>query len=67
MYGWVAGWPRADAVRLASAAGALATTAVGAVEGVTRLADAIRLAGLPAAASSASDIARGAEPPGGPA
>lgn len=46
LYGRAAGWPAADAVRLATAAGAMAVTAVGAVEGVTGLPDALRLAGL---------------------
>lgn len=67
IYGWVAGWPGADAVRLGSAAGAMAATAVGAVEGVTCLPDALRLAGLPAAASAASGSAQGAKRRAGPA
>jgi sugar/nucleoside kinase (ribokinase family) len=46
LYGRVAGWPTADAVRLATAAGAMAASAVGAVEGVTGLADALRMGGL---------------------
>ncbi len=46
LYGRVAGWSAADSVRLATAAGAMAATAVGAVEGVTGLPDALRLAGL---------------------
>jgi sugar/nucleoside kinase (ribokinase family) len=46
LYGWVAGWPAADTVRLATATGAMAVTAVGAVDGVTGLPDALRLAGL---------------------
>lgn len=46
LYGRLAGWPLTDAVRLATATGAMAATAIGAVEGVTDLADAIRLAAL---------------------
>lgn len=46
LYGRLAGWPLEDAARLATAAGALAATAIGAVGGVTGLSDAIALAGL---------------------
>ncbi|MDP9445023.1 MAG: carbohydrate kinase family protein [Actinomycetota bacterium] len=46
LYGRLAGWPLSDATRLATAAGALATTAIGAVEGVGDLSQAIALAGL---------------------
>ena len=46
LYGLLADWPLVRAARLANAAGALATTAVGATEGVGGLAEATRLAGL---------------------
>lgn len=46
LYGRLAGWPLERAARLANAAGALATTAVGAVEGVGGLDEALALAGL---------------------
>ena len=50
LYGRLAGWPLADAARLANAAGALATTAVGATEGLHDLDGTLALAGLGAAA-----------------
>ena len=50
LYGRLAGWPLADAARLANAAGALATTAVGATEGLLDLDGTLALAGLGAAA-----------------
>jgi sugar/nucleoside kinase (ribokinase family) len=46
LYGLLAGWDLARAARLANAAGALATTAVGASEGVRGLAETMQLAGL---------------------
>lgn len=46
LYGKLAGWPLERAARLANAAGALATTAVGAVEGVRGLEETLALAGL---------------------
>ena len=46
LYGRLAGWPIERAARLANAAGALATTAVGAVEGVRGLEETLALAGL---------------------
>ena len=46
LYGRLAGWPLERAARLANAAGALATTAVGAVEGVRSLDGALALARL---------------------
>jgi sugar/nucleoside kinase (ribokinase family) len=46
LYGLLAGWPIERAARLANAAGALATTAVGASEGVGTLAETLALAGL---------------------
>ncbi len=46
LYGKLGGWPLERAVRLGCAAGALATTAVGATEGVRGLAEALTLAGL---------------------
>ena len=50
IYGRLAGWPLVDAARLANAAGALATTAVGATEGLLDLDQTMALAGLGAAA-----------------
>ena len=50
LYGRLAGWPLVDAARLANAAGALATTAVGATEGLLDLDETLAFAGLPAAA-----------------
>jgi len=50
LYGRLAGWPLERAARLANAAGALATTAVGATEGVSGLGEALALAGLEAEA-----------------
>ena len=50
LYGRLAGWPLVDAARLANAAGALATTAVGATEGLLDLGETLAFAGLPAAA-----------------
>ena len=44
--GVLAGWPLERAARLANAAGALATTAVGAVEGVRSLEETLAFAGL---------------------
>jgi sugar/nucleoside kinase (ribokinase family) len=46
LYGLLEGWPIERAARLANAAGALATTAVGASEGVRDLAETLTLAGL---------------------
>ena len=46
LYGLLAGWPLRRSARLANAAGALATTAVGASEGVRGLDETMRLAGL---------------------
>lgn len=45
LYGRLAGWPLEQAARFACAAGALATTAVGAFEGVGGLAETLELAG----------------------
>ena len=50
LYGHLAGWPLERAAGLANAAGALAATAVGAVEGVRGLEDTLALAGLESAA-----------------
>jgi sugar/nucleoside kinase (ribokinase family) len=50
LYGHLAGWPLERAAALANAAGALAATAVGAVEGVLGLEEALALAGLESAA-----------------
>ena len=50
LYGRLAGWPLVDAARLANAAGALATTAVGATEGLLDLEGTLAFAGLGAAA-----------------
>ncbi len=46
LYGKLSGWPLERAARLGCAAGAMATTAVGATEGVSGLAEALTLAGL---------------------
>ena len=46
LYGTLAGWPLERAARLANAVGALATTAIGAVEGVPSVAEALAFAGL---------------------
>ena len=46
LYGRLAGWPLERSARLANAAGALATTAVGATEGLTGLVETLALAGL---------------------
>jgi sugar/nucleoside kinase (ribokinase family) len=46
LYGLLAGWPLEHAAVLANAAGALAVTAVGAVEGVGGLEETLALAGL---------------------
>ena len=46
LYGKLGGWTLERAARLGCAAGALATTAVGATEGVRGLAEALTLAGL---------------------
>jgi sugar/nucleoside kinase (ribokinase family) len=46
IYGRLTGWPLERAARLANAAGALATTAVGATEGVRGLEETMALAGL---------------------
>ena len=51
LYGRLAGWPLADAARLANAAGALATTAVGATEGLLDLDGILAFAGLWAGAA----------------
>jgi sugar/nucleoside kinase (ribokinase family) len=50
LYGYLAGWPLERAAALANAAGALAATAVGAVEGVRGLEETLTLAGLESAA-----------------
>jgi sugar/nucleoside kinase (ribokinase family) len=50
LYGRLAGWPLERAAALANAAGALAATAVGAVEGVRGLEETLALAGLESAA-----------------
>jgi sugar/nucleoside kinase (ribokinase family) len=49
LYGHLAGWPLERAAALANAAGALAATAVGAVEGVRGLEETLALAGLESA------------------
>ena len=49
LYGHLAGWPLERAAALANAAGALAVTAVGAVEGVRGLEETLALAGLESA------------------
>jgi sugar/nucleoside kinase (ribokinase family) len=49
LYGRLAGWPVDRSAALANAAGALAATAVGAVEGVRGLVETLALAGLEAA------------------
>lgn len=46
LYGKLAGWPLERSSRLANSAGALATTAVGATEGLTGLVETLALAGL---------------------
>jgi sugar/nucleoside kinase (ribokinase family) len=46
LYGTLAGWPVERAARLANAVGALATTAVGAVEGIPPVAETLAFAGL---------------------
>ncbi|MGH3092436.1 MAG: carbohydrate kinase family protein [Gaiellaceae bacterium] len=46
LYGTLAGWPLERTARLANAVGALATTAVGAVEGVPSVAETLAFAGL---------------------
>lgn len=46
LYGKLQGWPLRDAARLANAAGALATTAVGATEGLRGLEETLAAAGL---------------------
>jgi sugar/nucleoside kinase (ribokinase family) len=50
LYGHLGGWPLERAAALANAAGALAATAVGAVEGVRGLEETLALAGLESAA-----------------
>jgi sugar/nucleoside kinase (ribokinase family) len=50
LYGHLAGWPLERTAALANAAGALAATAVGAVEGVRGLEETLALAGLESAA-----------------
>ena len=50
IYGRLVGWPLVDAARLANAAGALATTAVGATEGLLGLDETLAFAGLGTAA-----------------
>ncbi len=52
LYGRLAGWPLDHAARLANAAGALATTAVGATEGLLNLDGTLAFAGLKAAAGA---------------
>lgn len=51
LYGRLAGWTLVDSARLANAAGALATTAVGATEGFPGLDEALAFAGMGAAAA----------------
>jgi sugar/nucleoside kinase (ribokinase family) len=46
LYGRLAGWTFEPSVRLGCAAGALATTALGATEGIGGLTDVLALAGL---------------------
>ena len=46
LYGRLAGWPLERSAALANAAGALATTAVGAVEGIASLDETLALADL---------------------
>ena len=50
LYGRLAGWPLVDAARFGNAAGALATTAVGATEGLLGFDETLALAGIGAAA-----------------
>ena len=50
IYGKLAGWPLVDAARFANAFGALATTAVGATDGLLDLEETLAFAGLGAAA-----------------
>jgi sugar/nucleoside kinase (ribokinase family) len=50
LYGRLAGWPLVDAARLGNAAGALATTEVGATEGLLDLEETLAFAGLGAPA-----------------
>ena len=50
IFGKLAGWPLVDAARFANAAGALATTAVGATEGLLGFDETLAFAGLGAAA-----------------
>ena len=50
LYGALAGWPLDRSARLANAAGACATTAVGAIEGLRGLEETMALAGLEEAA-----------------
>jgi sugar/nucleoside kinase (ribokinase family) len=50
LYGYLAGWPLERTAALANAAGALAATAVGAVEGLLGLEETLDLAGLESAA-----------------
>jgi sugar/nucleoside kinase (ribokinase family) len=50
LYGYLAGWPLERTAAFANAAGALAATAVGAVEGVQGLEETLDLAGLESAA-----------------
>jgi sugar/nucleoside kinase (ribokinase family) len=52
LYGVLGGWPLEDAARFANAVGALATTAVGATEGVRGLAEALALTGVDASVRS---------------
>jgi len=49
LYGRLAGWPVGRSAAVANAAGALAATAVGAVEGVRDLTETLTLAGLESA------------------
>ena len=46
LYGKLAGWPLEQAARLANAAGALATTEIGAAEGVRGLQETLSIAGI---------------------
>jgi sugar/nucleoside kinase (ribokinase family) len=50
LYARLAGWPLERSAALANATGALAATAVGAVEGVRDLAETLAFAGLESAA-----------------
>jgi sugar/nucleoside kinase (ribokinase family) len=54
LYGKLAGWPLECAARLANAAGALATTEIGAAEGVRGLEETLSTAGIEATHSASS-------------